>query len=193
MDIFQLIGDFLHLIAVLMLLLKIIANKNVIGTPHATQVSPTARRSSSSPSSSPATSTYSWAGRRSTSLSWRSFSSASPPTPSTSWSSSGPIKWYTYHHLELRSLNRFLSTLGPLLRINRHGVFLPQIIHSLRDILVVFNMARSIGHFAAIIHDCKVQGRLKPDGAYSAVFRAVPRVLYNPLVWYVLDRIYKWK
>lgn len=32
MDIFQLIGDFLHLIAVLMLLLKIVANKNVIGT-----------------------------------------------------------------------------------------------------------------------------------------------------------------
>jgi len=31
MDIFQLIGDFLHLIAVLMLLLKIAANKNVIG------------------------------------------------------------------------------------------------------------------------------------------------------------------
>lgn len=32
MDIFQLVGDFLHLIAVLMLLLKILANKNVIGT-----------------------------------------------------------------------------------------------------------------------------------------------------------------
>ena len=32
MDIFQFIGDFLHLIAVLMLLLKIMANKNVIGT-----------------------------------------------------------------------------------------------------------------------------------------------------------------
>lgn len=32
MDIFQLIGDFLHLVAVLMLLLKIIANKNVIGS-----------------------------------------------------------------------------------------------------------------------------------------------------------------
>jgi hypothetical protein len=31
MDVFQLIGDFLHLIAVLMLLLKIVANKNVIG------------------------------------------------------------------------------------------------------------------------------------------------------------------
>lgn len=31
MDIFQLVGDFLHLIAVLMLLLKILANKNVIG------------------------------------------------------------------------------------------------------------------------------------------------------------------
>jgi len=31
MDIFQLLGDFLHLIAVLMLLLKIVANKNVIG------------------------------------------------------------------------------------------------------------------------------------------------------------------
>jgi hypothetical protein len=33
MDIFQFIGDFLHLIAVLMLLLKIVANKNVIGNP----------------------------------------------------------------------------------------------------------------------------------------------------------------
>jgi hypothetical protein len=32
MDIFQFIGDFLHLVAVLMLLLKIVANKNVIGT-----------------------------------------------------------------------------------------------------------------------------------------------------------------
>ena len=41
MDIFQFIGDFLHLIAVLMLLLKIIANKNVIGTLMLTQDSPT--------------------------------------------------------------------------------------------------------------------------------------------------------
>ncbi len=31
MDIFQLVADFLHLIAVLMLLIKILANKNVIG------------------------------------------------------------------------------------------------------------------------------------------------------------------
>jgi ER lumen protein retaining receptor len=31
MDIFQLIGDFLHLIAVLMLILKILASKNVSG------------------------------------------------------------------------------------------------------------------------------------------------------------------
>lgn len=32
MDIFQMIGDFLHLLAMLMLVLKILANKNVIGT-----------------------------------------------------------------------------------------------------------------------------------------------------------------
>lgn len=32
MDIFQLVGDFLHLIAILMLVLKISATKNVIGT-----------------------------------------------------------------------------------------------------------------------------------------------------------------
>ena len=37
MDVFQLIGDFLHLIAVLMLLLKILANKNVIGISYKTQ------------------------------------------------------------------------------------------------------------------------------------------------------------
>lgn len=37
MDIFQLIGDFLHLIAVVMLLLKILANKNVIGLSYKTQ------------------------------------------------------------------------------------------------------------------------------------------------------------
>jgi hypothetical protein len=47
MDIFQLIGDFLHLIAVLMLLLKIIANKNVIGTDGGTQDYPTVLRSCS--------------------------------------------------------------------------------------------------------------------------------------------------
>ncbi len=34
MDIFQLIGDFIHLLAVIMLVLKILANKNVIGTSH---------------------------------------------------------------------------------------------------------------------------------------------------------------
>lgn len=32
MDVFQLIGDFIHLLAVIMLVLKILANKNVIGT-----------------------------------------------------------------------------------------------------------------------------------------------------------------
>ena len=37
MDVFQLIGDFLHLIAMLMLLLKILANKNVIGLSYRTQ------------------------------------------------------------------------------------------------------------------------------------------------------------
>ena len=37
MDLFQLIGDFLHLIALLMLLLKILANKNVIGISYKTQ------------------------------------------------------------------------------------------------------------------------------------------------------------
>jgi hypothetical protein len=34
MDVFQLTGDFLHLIAVLMLILKILASKNVSGTIH---------------------------------------------------------------------------------------------------------------------------------------------------------------
>lgn len=42
MDIFQFIGDFLHLIAILMLLLKIVANKNVIGNPLFTKVCLTA-------------------------------------------------------------------------------------------------------------------------------------------------------
>jgi hypothetical protein len=37
MDIFQLIGDFLHLFAVLILLLKILAAKNVIGISYKTQ------------------------------------------------------------------------------------------------------------------------------------------------------------
>ncbi len=32
MDIFQLFGDFLHLMAVLLLVLKILANRNVVGT-----------------------------------------------------------------------------------------------------------------------------------------------------------------
>lgn len=32
MDIFQMMGDFLHLLAMLMLVLKILANKNVMGT-----------------------------------------------------------------------------------------------------------------------------------------------------------------
>jgi hypothetical protein len=31
MDVFQLIGDFLHLVAILLLLLKILASKNVVG------------------------------------------------------------------------------------------------------------------------------------------------------------------
>lgn len=37
MDIFQLLGDFLHLIAIVMLLLKILANKNVMGVSYKTQ------------------------------------------------------------------------------------------------------------------------------------------------------------
>ena len=37
MDIFQLIGDFLHLMAVLILVLKIIANRNVLGLSYRTQ------------------------------------------------------------------------------------------------------------------------------------------------------------
>lgn len=37
MDVFQLTGDFLHLIAILMLLLKIMANRNVIGISYRTQ------------------------------------------------------------------------------------------------------------------------------------------------------------
>jgi ER lumen protein retaining receptor len=37
MDIFQLIGDFLHLVAMLMLVLKILANRSVFGKLHLTQ------------------------------------------------------------------------------------------------------------------------------------------------------------
>lgn len=37
MDVFQLIGDFLHLVAILLLLLKIIASKNVVGLSYKTQ------------------------------------------------------------------------------------------------------------------------------------------------------------
>lgn len=42
MDIFQLIGDFLHLISILMLMLKIKATKNVIGKHLLKQDCPTA-------------------------------------------------------------------------------------------------------------------------------------------------------
>jgi hypothetical protein len=66
MDLFQLIGDFLHLIAVLMLLLKIMANKNVIGKSHSTQACPTELRNYSWRCSSRGTSTSSSGGRRST-------------------------------------------------------------------------------------------------------------------------------
>jgi len=37
MDVFQLVGDFLHLVAILLLLLKIIASKNVVGLSYKTQ------------------------------------------------------------------------------------------------------------------------------------------------------------
>ena len=37
MDIFQLVGDFLHLIAMIMLILKILANRNVLGLSYRTQ------------------------------------------------------------------------------------------------------------------------------------------------------------
>jgi ER lumen protein retaining receptor len=37
MDIFQLIGDFLHLFAIFLLLLKIVASKNVVGLSYKTQ------------------------------------------------------------------------------------------------------------------------------------------------------------
>jgi hypothetical protein len=63
MDIFQFIGDFLHLIAVLMLLLKIVANKNVIGIASITQDSPTAHSNSFWSHSWPATSISSWVGK----------------------------------------------------------------------------------------------------------------------------------
>jgi hypothetical protein len=68
MDIFQFIGDFLHLIAVLMLLLKILANKNVIGTNQNIQVYPTAHNSFSWSPLSPGTSISSLAGKPFTSL-----------------------------------------------------------------------------------------------------------------------------
>ena len=58
MDIFQMIGDFLHLLAMLMLVLKILANKNVIGTsPLITQAYPTAHNNYSWWCSWPVTST----------------------------------------------------------------------------------------------------------------------------------------
>ena len=63
MDIFQFVADFLHLVAVVMLLLKILANKNVIGTIPPTQVYHTAHNNYSLSSSSPATSISSSAGR----------------------------------------------------------------------------------------------------------------------------------
>lgn len=46
MDIFQLLGDFLHLMAMLLLVLKILANRNVVGTIYLMQASPTRRKRS---------------------------------------------------------------------------------------------------------------------------------------------------
>ncbi len=69
MDIFQMIGDFLHLLAMLMLVLKILANKNVIGTSPLTQASHIAPNNYFSSSSSPATSISSLSGEASISLS----------------------------------------------------------------------------------------------------------------------------
>ncbi len=69
MDIFQFIGDFLHLVAVLMLLLKIVANKNVIGTTLPTQDFHTALNKYSWSCSLAGTSISSSDGRPSMSLS----------------------------------------------------------------------------------------------------------------------------
>ena len=63
MDIFQLVGDFLHLIAVLMLLLKILANKNVIGITFVSQDYLIALKRYSLQFSLPGMSTYSWGGK----------------------------------------------------------------------------------------------------------------------------------
>ena len=87
MDIFQLIGDFLHLIAVLMLLLKIIANKNVIGRSTFTQVFPTGRNRHFWWCSWLDTSTSFSAGKRFMYSSWRSSSFLSLPIPSIWWRS----------------------------------------------------------------------------------------------------------
>ncbi len=67
MDLFQLIGDFLHLVAMLMLVLKILNNRSLLGTRCLTQGSPTRRRKSISSCFSPGTSTCCWAGSRCTS------------------------------------------------------------------------------------------------------------------------------
>jgi len=37
MDVFQLVGDFLHLVAILLLYLKIFTSKNVVGLSYKTQ------------------------------------------------------------------------------------------------------------------------------------------------------------
>ena len=121
MDLFQLIGDFLHLIAVLMLLLKIMANKNVIGTVPLIQGCPTERSSFSWRCSSRATSTSSSAGRRCTCSSWRSSSSAWLPTPYTSCASRSHT---TSVSIGSRTPSRIITSMArrcslPSSRINR--------------------------------------------------------------------------
>jgi hypothetical protein len=69
MDIFQLIGDFLHLVAMLMLVLKILANRSVFGKLHLTQASRTERKRFTSQSFLPVTSICFWDGSRSISSS----------------------------------------------------------------------------------------------------------------------------
>ena len=182
MDIFQFIGDFLHLIAVLMLLLKIVANKNVIGNPYTTQVFPTGPNNFSLLSSSRGISTFSLAGKHSMSLLWRSSSSRWQLTQFISWK-------YLCHNLvqetvlpESWSWSRCFSSLLSLRRSSNRSNNSPQISQSNRFPMVFQHLVVISSNIASTLYDKQTARYIKHHSSLRSISWHVQRVLHSPLV-----------
>ena len=98
------------------------------------------------------------------------------------------------HNKELRSIGWCIPSSLAVLTCHCSWVHYAFQVHCLWNILVILNLALSVGHFTSTLYDCKKSRCIKYHSTLCLVFRLLQNLLSPSLVFYWIKfRIYNWQ